>query len=77
MRDNWSTPPTTSALSETRAAAAALGVEHRALANVDRARFEARRRAIHDPTVVRRARHVVTESARVDRAAAALESRDW
>ena len=64
-------------LSETRAAAAALEVEHRVLANVDLRTFEARRARIHDPTVLRRARHVVTESARVDRAATALETRDW
>jgi galactokinase len=64
-------------LNETQRAAGALGVEHHALAAVDLASFETHRARIHDQVVQRRARHVVSESARVARAATALESRDW
>jgi len=64
-------------LNETKAAAATLDVAHHALATVDLAVFEARRTRILDPVVQRRARHVVTESARVARAASALETGDW
>jgi galactokinase len=62
-------------MNETRAAAAALGVAH--LARVAPDVFEARKTLIRDGVVQRRAQHVVTESGRVTRAAAALDSRDW
>jgi galactokinase len=62
---------------ETRAAAGSLGVEHRLLATVDIGDFESRYTRIPDPVVQRRARHVVSEAARVVQAAAALEVRDW
>ncbi len=64
-------------LAETRAAASLLSVEHAALARVPLARFRDRENAIRDPVIHRRARHVVTEAARVFEAAAALERRDW
>jgi len=62
---------------ETRAAAGSLGVEHRLFATLDVGEFESRCTRILDPVVQRRARHVVSESARVARVAAALEARDW
>jgi len=64
-------------LQQTRAAAGVLGVSGAALARVDPREFEARAHEIEDPVVRRRARHVVSEAARVAEAAAALESRDW
>ncbi len=62
---------------ETRAAAGSLGVAHRLLATLGIGDFESRYTRILDPVVQRRARHVVGEAARVARAAAALEARDW
>jgi galactokinase len=64
-------------LNETREAAAALGVEPHLLARVEPRAFETNRARIQNPVVMRRARHVVSENARVARAAAALERRDW
>lgn len=64
-------------LNETREAAAALGVEHRLLARVEPAVFEARQERIQDPVALQRARHVVSENARVGRAAAAMKLHDW
>lgn len=64
-------------LNETREAAAALGVEPKLLARVEQGIFEANKARIQNPVVMRRARHIVSENARVGRAAAALERRDW
>ena len=64
-------------LNETRAGAAALGVEHAALGRVDWATFLARCTAIDSAVVLRRTRHVVSESLRVIDGAAALRAQDW
>ncbi len=64
-------------LNETREAAATLGVEPELLGRVEPDRFEANQARIRNPVVMRRARHVVSENARVKRAAAALEQHDW
>ena len=64
-------------LGETRVAAAALGVGHDSLARLDVATFQARGPTIEDEVVYRRARHVVSETARVAQAASALEANDW
>jgi galactokinase len=64
-------------LRETRAAAAALAIPHDALARLDPRVFRDRQRVIDDAVCERRARHVVSEAARVARAATSLESRDW
>ena len=64
-------------LRETGAAAVALGVPHAALGRLAPAEFLERAHTISDPTALRRARHVVSEGARVAAAAAALESSDW
>jgi galactokinase len=64
-------------LQQTRAAADLLGVSGAELARVDPREFLARAHEIEDPLVRRRARHVVSEAARVAEAAAALEARDW
>lgn len=58
---------------ETRRAAAELGVPHERLAHAA-ARAVA---AISDPTLRRRAQHVVAEQARVEAAVAAFAGRDW
>lgn len=62
---------------EIERAAHALGVDPAALARVDARQLQSRERDIADNVARRRARHVVTEAARVADAAAALESRDW
>jgi len=62
-------------LRETRAGAAALGVEHRLLGRVDAAAFDNAR--IDDPVVYRRVRHVVSEAQRVSQAATALQAKGW
>lgn len=64
-------------LRETRAAAVALGVEPSALARLTVARFCATQDAIADPLIRRRARHVVTEGARVSAAVTACGEQDW
>lgn len=64
-------------LNETREAAATLGVEPQLLARVEPDTFEANQARIQNHVVLRRARHVVSENARVGRAAAALERHDW
>jgi galactokinase len=64
-------------LRETRAGAAALGVEHRFLGRLDVAEFETCGARIDDPVVYRRVRHVVGEARRVSQAAAALETKAW
>jgi galactokinase len=62
-------------LRETRAGAAALGVEHGLLGRLDFGAFEGAR--IDDPVVYRRVRHVVGEARRVLQAAIALQEQDW
>lgn len=62
---------------EIQRAARALGVDAAAFARVGADQLRSRERDIPDDVVRRRARHVVSEAARVDAAAAALESRDW
>jgi galactokinase len=64
-------------LQETRTAAASLGVGHSSLARVDAATFCSSLDRIDDAVVRRRARHVVTEGARVRAGASALAARDW
>jgi galactokinase len=64
-------------LQQTKAAAAALGVDRRVLGRLAYETFEARGRVIGDETVYRRARHVVGEAARVGEAVVALQSWDW
>lgn len=64
-------------LDETRSAAESLGVSAAALARVDPQVFQSREHEIIDSVVRGRARHVVSEAARVAEAAAALESHQW
>ena len=64
-------------LRETGAAAVALGVPLAALGRLAPTEFLERAHTISDPTALRRARHVVSEGARVAAAAEALESCDW
>jgi galactokinase len=64
-------------LHETRSAADVLGVSAAALARFDPQVFKSREHEIIDSVVRSRARHVVSEAARVTQAAAALESHQW
>jgi galactokinase len=64
-------------LAETRTAAQQLGVVHAALARLDPRAWRERAHLIVDATVLRRARHVVAEGARVAQAVEAMERGDW
>jgi galactokinase len=64
-------------LRDTTRAAEQLGTERAQLARLGADEFAARVGAIGDPVVARRARHVVSESARVACAIDALRDRDW
>ncbi len=58
-------------------AADALGVDSAAFGRVDARQLRSREQEIPDAVARRRARHVVSEAARVHNAAAALGSHDW
>jgi galactokinase len=76
VRVNWSIRRTTPGSRKRAPRQGRVGVEHRLFATLDVGEFESRCTRILDPVVQRRARHVVSESARVARVAAALEARE-